>query len=370
MGHHHRLEVAEAQKGAALHAYEEYERKLEHTLKRLDEKGLKKSSLKDLFASQPEYWQTHLSEKSAKLFESLQLLVALNVFSNSTHNLTIHSSTDTEWLDAIELGIILKRPELLDDKKLTSYAPFLDELFPYIWLSFVTVMFINEIHVRYEIWEENTELLTENKKLSRKLASAQKQSGAKIETLKKTVSDTKEALHTSLSENATLKTTLEREKLSREKEKAALLAEIDALRNAVNIPTTSPALAETTEKADIHSCDTEVVSEQEPETSELEIELPDTGVVFIGGHQQFVAKLEILYPQWRILTVGRNDSIPNGYNADVVFAMPKHISHSFFLKCVKGLRDDVPIIHVSSTNIEKLLVEMKTKLAEQQANNS
>jgi hypothetical protein len=343
------------------------EKIVRHTLKRLDEKGLRKIFIGS--SAQLESKYSRISAQSVKLLTIFQSFTAAIMCDSTTANMMIHTVSDEEWYSAIELGVLLKRPELLSDDKITSYAPFIDELYPYIWFALAAIRSIHEVRLRDDILRQYTELVelgrrtaAKNTSLEKRLDAVKTQSATKNKALAVDVANTKKLLREAKRENTALTNALAREKREREKEKRALVAEIERLRAIA--PTSSSASFAAQENSSAVVSDDERPVSQEPR-AEADIPLPDlprTGVAFIGGHPKLVAKLELLFPEWRFLTVGRNDNIPDSYSADTVFAYTSHIAHKTYRKCLSSLRDDALLIYVSATNLDLLIAEMKTKL--------
>ncbi len=95
------------------------------------------------------------------------------------------------------------------------------------------------------------------------------------------------------------------------------------------------------------------------------IELPEKGVLFLGGHQNMLNKLQNLYSKWDFrneksgaLRFNKNTSI------EYVFIWSNHLSHALYYQALNTLPGNPPVFYVKSTNIEKLVEEMTDKYNE------
>lgn len=97
------------------------------------------------------------------------------------------------------------------------------------------------------------------------------------------------------------------------------------------------------------------INDEVEQAGEL-LELPTTGVVFIGGHVNLVNKLKSIYPGWRYIAFD-NDAAVYG-NPDIAFIHVGHISH----KNSTRAEDSIPSerrFNVYGTNIERLVDSMR-----------
>lgn len=90
----------------------------------------------------------------------------------------------------------------------------------------------------------------------------------------------------------------------------------------------------------------------------LDQELPETGVLFLGGHPNMVKKIRNNYRKW--LFVDSNQFIAGtGPNTKIVFFWTEHASHSYMWNIYRKIPSDAEILYVSDTNIPKLEENMK-----------
>ena len=88
------------------------------------------------------------------------------------------------------------------------------------------------------------------------------------------------------------------------------------------------------------------------------IELPQKGVLFLGGHQNMTKKLRQQFPKWTYVTddqIKRHSSM----NYTVVFYWTKHSSHKMMEYVYSKLPDNAKILYVTSTNVPLLISEMR-----------
>jgi len=99
------------------------------------------------------------------------------------------------------------------------------------------------------------------------------------------------------------------------------------------------------------------------ETSEAEtlVEMPEDGVVFMGGHPNLVKKIRQRHPRWSF--VGREAFADTGVFAcaKVVVIYWKSICHPAYYKALERTErgDSVPIVYVNSTNLDLLEEEIR-----------
>lgn len=95
-------------------------------------------------------------------------------------------------------------------------------------------------------------------------------------------------------------------------------------------------------------------------------ELPESGVVFLGGHTRVVRQLRQRHPGWRFVgDVSSAGALADGptSSASVVFCWYRHLTHPTFDRVTAAL-PGVPVAYVSSTNIARLEAEMRLHYAD------
>lgn len=87
-------------------------------------------------------------------------------------------------------------------------------------------------------------------------------------------------------------------------------------------------------------------------------ELPQKGVLFLGGHPNMTKKLRQQFPKWTYVT---DDQLKRcaSINQTVVFYWTKHSSHKMMRYVYSKLPDNASIIYVTATNLPLLIAEMR-----------
>lgn len=88
------------------------------------------------------------------------------------------------------------------------------------------------------------------------------------------------------------------------------------------------------------------------------MELPQKGVLFLGGHQNMTKKLRQFFPKWTYVT---DDQLKKCsiINQRVVFYWTKHSSHKMMRYVYSKLPNDTSIIYVTATNLPLLIEQMQ-----------
>lgn len=88
------------------------------------------------------------------------------------------------------------------------------------------------------------------------------------------------------------------------------------------------------------------------------IDLPQKGVLFLGGHQNMTKKLRRHFPRWTFI----GDEQLKRYsvtNQRIVFYWTGHSSHKLMQYVYSKLSPNASIIYVTATNLPLLIAEMK-----------
>lgn len=101
---------------------------------------------------------------------------------------------------------------------------------------------------------------------------------------------------------------------------------------------------------------------KEPTAPEDLLPLPETGIVFLGGHQRVIAKLKELHPKWIFMTdtaPKMNSLLSSTNSVNAVFVVSTYLSHKLYQHLEAAIGKDVPKFYVTSTNIELLERDMQ-----------
>lgn len=270
----------------------------------------------------------------------------------------------TTWLDAIELGISLCHytdEDIVHAARIEDYTIFTD-LLVQGWPSIVCIgllihtirLFSSEAHMkllyqenfapgedaaeRKELRRQIDQLTGERNAANRKIADLQNQLKTQI-ALKNQRSqkdtDTSELVH---NHNLALK--------AKDEEIAQLNKRIQQLE-------TERAVQE--HKAMVEA---ESVMQEKPW---LDMELPEDGILFIGGHPNMVKKVRELHPKWVFIDAREyNPTLPA--KVDVIFIWSAHLSHPLWYQINDAYQSRESMLYVQATNIPRLEEEMKYEL--------
>ena len=100
-------------------------------------------------------------------------------------------------------------------------------------------------------------------------------------------------------------------------------------------------------------------------------ELPDTGIMFVGGHPNFLKKLREVYPDWSYITKENVPERLRQYNKQkMCFIYTAHTSHPIYWGVINALRNcDTPYSYIKGTNLDRVITEMRQDYAEAYKNN-
>lgn len=87
-------------------------------------------------------------------------------------------------------------------------------------------------------------------------------------------------------------------------------------------------------------------------------ELPQKGVLFLGGHQNMTKKLRQQFPKWTFVS---DDQLKRGGSIkhNIVFYWTGHSSHKMMRYVYSKLPENSSILYVSATNLPLLIKEMQ-----------
>lgn len=90
-----------------------------------------------------------------------------------------------------------------------------------------------------------------------------------------------------------------------------------------------------------------------------DVELPETNILFVGGHINFVNKLRQRYPSWTFIKQEDNAFNISSSKFKFMFVYYKHISHKLLLRLMS--MTELSTLYISQTNIELAIAEMRYK---------
>ncbi len=270
----------------------------------------------------------------------------------------IFTLTDTDWLTSIELTAIRNDNYILEKAYLQTYWTIikdnLNELYENVVLCHCINVFSDAI--RAELLDKPSVFSSDDEeKLRKRLNSLQKTN----EELKKKNADLRAKVKASIDPGVIdqQKENYEKKMSGFKRANAAQQAEINRLKK--ELERAESRIAELEKKAE----------EQEEPRIEAQVfepvdlpELPETGVAFFGGHPNFTKKVEALHHDWKYYQDESGIGFNFGTGINLIIIRSEHISHSLFAKAMQ-LKDQIPVIYSSATNIDMLEDELKQEYA-------
>lgn len=259
-----------------------------------------------------------------------------------------------DWYDAFSLLVARYKPDAISDQKCTNFASILngheEELYAIIIASCnARVRAMDDLkggrddeaerEVKKELLslrEECERLSSENKTLRARLDGAL-ESNSKLRVELSQVSDTeqKKALAMEAEHRQEVKELVKRLE-DVEAENSVLLEDLAALKR-----------------------DNEAGACEDTEDTFSDVELPETGVLFLGGHPNLIKKLRQIYPDWMYLGETNAFQARMGQSIRLCYIWSKHLPHSVWGTALQALPSEVPIIYLESTNLARLENEMR-----------
>lgn len=338
-------------------------KRYEHALRRLRQKGYcSEKSLLDLLDRLSDF------DGIAPLASTTWVCIVKTL---GADRLDIEISDDM-WFMAMDKLFILTNRRLLSDKDV-SIVPYCEDhiLELYILLDDCVAQHVAQLNC-----EEAARTLRREEDLITR-ADAKKMACNAVEAFAATVSDdladAQRQLTAVAAENARLAETaeaLKRDKRQLEKECYALRKENGRLSEdlaSVMFINAKPATAansdvdeDTLDDVELYEQDSELLPEEEALP-----ELPDTGIMFVGGHPNFLKKLRELYPNWIYLTHKNAPERMSQYSKlSACFICDEHMGHSLFCSVISSVKSSgVPYSYVKATNIDRVITEMRQDYA-------
>lgn len=335
--------------------------RLENTLRRLKTKGIYQENTFALFDSiaEEEYFPAWL-----------WFLCGQHKYKHESDIPDVIS--DETWYIAIEELVRKYSPEMLADPNCTNYFFLLKGHETELQLTAFVIHCMDIERFAKNKKSENTAPATPDASIRRDLKKLQKKCDAAIAETKRATSE-RNALKSQIAE---LKKQLSDEKLSHgkellriehdhederdawEAERARLLRHIARLENPNRGNTTDGENSDAIEAA----ADGDIISLEDTsdEASDADnIELPESGVIFLGGHSGVIQKVKALHPGWMFFNLNeyRTPNFPQ--NAKVAFYHYEHTSHKVGEMFYARVGRDVPLVYLKATNIAQMEREMK-----------
>lgn len=267
-----------------------------------------------------------------------------------------------EWYDAIDMVVLKHAPDELDNQRCVNFSPIISQHVEELW-AYVVCAYNARIRSQDEpkvvipdtdrkreerLERENAELSNQIKILQGRLEkSAEKSSRAEAELSKIRDAHQKRVLELEADHRR------EVNQLSKKIESLEIMTAI--LEKAAFFDSGDDS--DVGESVDIAITDSALKAEDSTEA--LDIQLPETGVLFLGGHTNLVKKIRQKYPNWDYIGDKNISSAMSDRSVDVCFLWSKHLSHRATWTVNRNVKGAFPIVYLESTNLERLETEMK-----------
>lgn len=247
---------------------------------------------------------------------------------------------DDIWIAAIELVMYQNHREAyMDLGRPEQWGVFVGRDFETIWLFVYLLTYGRSCFADMGTMRAEFEKTYARASLIRELDSQLRAAMSSTEAQRQDYEKRLAARSGELSELHTANARLERENLK--------------LRNKLEIM--EAAAAESEPATDGFEMDSELEADA---METFRYPLPETNILFVGGHPRLQTKLKAMHPKWKFVTVRMSYSLlDDNLNSKFVFFYTGHLSHKLFDK-VRDSLGDVPAAYVSSQNMTRLHDEM------------
>ncbi len=304
-------------------------RRLLHALKRLKSKGLYADTLDRLYAMMAK-------ETDAVVLSRYQMYAfAVDPYEEGTPAIPL---SDDVWCHAIELTMMTHEFDVYSDPN-AACTPAIYDHVPDLWLTVIAVAtgtelprLIKRLSTYRELLEEATDALRAKPDAAQKPAPEP--------TRGPTVDPDRDDVIKEL------RGQLAKERRNREKDRLGYERRIREIRAAVKSP----------EKPDTIQTPDEPVPDESPAAPTIH-DLPDDGVIFVGGDHNLHKRLRLIYPEWTFLST-RNLNFQAQPTTRAIFVWSNQMSHAVQSRLDRLYGPDVPRLYVTKTNVGALDAEM------------
>ncbi len=274
---------------------------------------------------------------------TLKDYVVGGTFSDSIKNSTVKNAASSSWLGIMEdLGIA--------DMVVTDEIA--RRILKFLWLqtpmSFMPSYISNTVAVFYNTAALFVPLVYKNEELRKELNRAKRKQATRKPTKKQ--SEVIEELRAQLADvSAKLSTSQETAKSEMHRVQTEHYREVEELKRKLEkVEQEKRSLQESLSDMLLES----ELQEQIDTAGDLP-ELPDSGIVFLGGHTRLIKYLRARHPTWVFQPAETARTASYG-DASAVFLYARHMSHSAQLHAEKELGASKIIPIYSGTNLDKL----------------
>lgn len=308
-----------------------------HALKRIKDKGYYFSNTRDL---------VNVTGKTMR-GDWVKRFMSFMTFHIRSTKLLNGVVSDEDWYRAIELTVVKKHPDILADETRT-FATIIDQDIEDILQNLIFVLCIQSI--RY---------IAMDKGVHKKPAIMPKSDRNKITELEGQIAD----LEKKLADNARVyeleqkleKMQKDREKALKENDHKLMSLKRDSEKELSTILSENMRLKEELERLLRAAAAKDSFGEDE-DTGSLS-PLPETNILFLGGHPNLLRKLQERHPKWSFINPNCFGK-PVPATPQVIFYYTQHMSHCLEERVFSAVADETPVVYIGSTNIDKVEQEM------------
>lgn len=322
-------------------------KRMDHALTALKRKGLYGESFADLY-------EIAAKKDLHKPYALLELFMV-----HSQYGIVRGKIIDNKaWEAAIELTMLQWEPVAFLNKNI-MLAPYLEPHCDALFLNAIFMAYFTAIQKRMNEQNDAMDLLNEAAEdiggLGNLIAAA------KFATIH-SVAEKEQMQESFAAEIANLQEQIAKERERAEKAEKALRAPIKRAETTAM----QRALALERELAEKNAHIEALIerlwdAKRQVQTEEKEAELldlPERGVIFIGGHPNMVKHLKNRFPDWRFID-GDDRNFKDLGSPSVIFIWFEHISHPTYHRIMTFAPDACPIRYCNATNQNRLIEEMK-----------
>lgn len=296
--------------------------RLSHALKRIKDKGYYAEKVSRLLSIGKKTGA--MPEINSKLLGHAIGLVGGNI------NLDSISISEDIWFASIDTAMATHHYEVYSDLE-KSYGPYIDAEISTI---FTYVLFLSCIQDQSLEIDDLVETLMEQEDL---VDAAKKQAKVQTKNAAPTTAPDTKALEAAQQRIKELEHTLTAEKRAHQKavmklEHQLADAQKDAQKQILSLKEQNTRLMEFILHQDAPEASNETEdtppAPQTPDKTEYAFRLPESRVLFLGGHRNLTKKVEAKHPDWQFMNTDNYRSRPAGSTIDVVFFWTAHSSHA------------------------------------------
>lgn len=317
-------------------------KRLDHALQTIKRRGFYAESYEYLY-------------KLAKKSGEMQLLAILDLFRCHVKRIPDLTVTEEDWKAAIEMVMLVHEPSTFSSADLFSVK--VRYHIPEIWLTALMYNHISQAHILFKDYFQRIDTLEALaapiggidsliKILQQYLLDDTRDKDEQIEKIRQAAANDSKKLQKELSNAQKALPPMQRRAEQAEKKTEKLERELETAKSQIRELQRQVRIAQLASP------------QSEPEQSETLDELPETGVLFVGGHPNMTWKLAQKYPAWRFIDAD-DGSFGTLGSPDVIFFWDKHLSHKTWEKVLLYNTANIPVCYIKATNIEKLELEMR-----------